>query len=148
MQNVHSPIRKMHLNWLSMKNATALTCSFYFVNYHRSLRMFTFLEFNKTLVLVLNKGKSSRSSVFWSCAEHCWGVPLLHLHGETEGRPSLPSLFQALLLQLHPSESQAWENEGNDCFDIVYIKRCLSLSLTALVDRAEGPVSPLPVRAC
>lgn len=33
----------------SIKNATALTSSFYFVNYHRSLRMFMFLEFNKTL---------------------------------------------------------------------------------------------------
>lgn len=52
----------------SMKNATALTCSFYFVNYRRSLRMVTFVEFNSVWnsVLVLNKGKSSRSSVFWS----------------------------------------------------------------------------------
>lgn len=81
--------------------------------------MVTLVEFNSVWnsVPVLNKGKSSRSSVFWSCAEHCWGVPLLHLHGETEGRPSLPSLFQALLLQLHPGESQAWENEGTNCFD-------------------------------
>lgn len=34
-------------------------------------------------------------------AEHCRGVPLFHLHGETAGCSSLPPLLQALLLQLH-----------------------------------------------
>lgn len=36
-------------------------------------------------------------------AEHRRSVPLLHLHGEAEGRSPVPALLQALLLQLHTS---------------------------------------------
>lgn len=38
-------------------------------------------------------------------AEHRRGVSLLHLHGETERCPSLPTLLQTLLLQLHTGKS-------------------------------------------
>lgn len=49
--------------------------------------------------------KPSLVILFCPCAEHCRGVSLLHLHGETEGCSSLPTLLQTLLLQLHTSKS-------------------------------------------
>lgn len=50
-------------------------------------------------------GCSRFKTFFCPCAEHCWGVSMLHLHGETEGCSPLSTLLQTLLLQLYTSES-------------------------------------------
>lgn len=48
---------------------------------------------------------NSNISISYPCAEHCRGVSLLHMHGETEGCSPLPTLLQTVLLQLHTSKT-------------------------------------------
>lgn len=59
---------------------------------------------------------NGKHCIFCLCAEHRWGVSLLHLHGETEGCSPLPTLLQTLLLQLHTSKSVHTRQRVGDVF--------------------------------
>lgn len=75
-----------------------------------------------------------------SSAWRNWGTPVFAL---TVRSSAALAAYEWVSLLIR----QAWNGDTN-CLDIVQRTRCVSLSLTALVDRAESPVSTLSVRAC